>query len=1075
MKKPILPPNESERLKVLDGYSIMDSLPEKEYDAITQLASYICETPIALVSLLDEDRQWFKSRIGLDADETPRDISFCQYTIMGDELFEVNNALENETFANNPLVTGYPNIQFYAGVPLRDTTGYNLGSLCVIDTKPRILTNEQKRALKLLADQVVSLINLRKNNLELIKSRKEFQNFMDISIDLVMIANVNGLFHKINPALTNLLGYSKEEIEGTPFADYIHPDDLDKTAKEVEKLSRGEMTISFENRYRTKKGEYVLLSWKASPDIETGNLYCIARDITLAKKQEEDQINITNELTAILNSSEFSIIATELDGTIKQFNKGAEILLGYKAEEVVGKTSPAIMHLGEEIVKRSEELSIELGEQVSPGFDTFVIKTRKSGMAHSSEWTYVRKDGSTFPIILSLTSIKNNLGEITGYLGIAKDITKEKVAELNLINSNKFLDDSQRIAKTGSWRYDLSTNDVIWSKGHYRIFEMDEFPADELFDEYRSKLLPEDVKELDDLFENTIKTGEGFQYNLSIIFSEERIKYIYIIGKAIKNVKGRIIGMQGTIQDITDQKRIEEELINARNLAEQSVKVKEQFLTNMSHEIRTPMNGIIGFARILEDTKLDKDQKQSVEAIKRASENLMVIINDILDFSKIEADKMTFEGVNFSLSKTVNSVIELFGPKAKEQKIKLLCEIDSDINDILIGDPTRLSQILINLVGNALKFTQKGYVELIISQVDETEFETTVQFSVIDTGIGIPKNKIDSIFESFNQASNETTRKYGGTGLGLTITRKFIELQGGIISVKSEESKGSEFSFFIRYEKAKKGDVIIEREPLKQLTPEFLKNIKILLVEDNDLNQLLAIKIFEKWEKDIDIADNGKIAIEKIEKNHYDIILMDIQMPEMDGYDLTRYIRLNMGTKSNIPIIALTAHATLGEEQKCLDLGMNDYLTKPFDSYKLLEKLYQNIYEIHVDSSSVPSKKESVSENLIDLKYLKDFAEGDSDFINEMIALFLKNTPIALVSILESNQNNDIKKLKAEIHKLKSSLGLLGIIKGSESVENIESKIESNPSGFGWQREVENLNAICEQAIIELKSIVKHS
>lgn len=1071
MKKPTLPQNESERLKILDGYSIMDYLPEKEYDCITQLASYICGTPLALISLLDEERQWFKSKVRLDATETPSEISFSQYTIMGEELFEASNALDNETFANNPLVTRYPNIQFYAGVPLRDMTGCNLGSLCVIDTKPRTLTNEQKRALKLLAGQVISLINLRKNNLDLIKSRKEFQNFMDISLDLVMIANVNGLFYKINPALTNLLGYSKEEIEGMPFADYIHPDDLDKTAKEMEKLSRGEMTLNFENRYRTKKGDYVLLNWRASPDIETGNLYCIARDVTLAK--EEEQVNITNELTAILNSSEFSIIATELDGTIKHFNKGAEILLGYKAEEVVGKVSPVILHVWEEVVKHSEELSIEFGEKVTPGFETFVIKTRKSGMANSTEWTNVRKDGSTFPIRLSLTAIKNNQGEITGYLGIAKDMTRENAEELNLINNNIFLNYSQKITKTGSWGYCLITNDVIWSKGHYRIFEMEEVPADKLFDEYRSKLLPEDVKALDDLFEKTIKTGKGFQYNLSIIFPDKRIKYIYIIGKSVKNVKGRIVGMQGTIQDITDQKRIEEELINARNLAEQSIKVKEQFLTNMSHEIRTPMNGIIGFARILEDTKLNTGQRQSVEAIKRASENLTVIINDILDFSKIEADKMTFERVNFSLSKTMNAVIELFGPKAKEQKIKLLCEIDSDVNDFLIGDPTRLSQILINLVGNALKFTMKGYVELIISQVNETELETTVQFSVIDTGIGIPKNKIDSIFESFNQASNETTRKYGGTGLGLTITRKFIELQGGTITVKSEESKGSEFSFFIRYEKAKKGDVIIESEQLKQLTHGFLKNLKILLVEDNDLNQLLAIKIFEKWEKEIDIADNGKIAIEKIEKNHYDIILMDIQMPEIDGYDLTRHIRLNMGMKSNIPIIALTAHATLGEEQKCLDLGMNDYLTKPFDSYKLLEKLYQNIHEIHVDTSSAPSKKERVSENLIDLKYLNDFAEGGSTFINEMIALFLKNTPIALVSILESNQNNDVKKLKAEIHKLKSSLGLLGIVKGSESVENIEKKIESNPSGYGWQREVENLNTICEQAIIELKSIVK--
>jgi CheY-like chemotaxis protein len=524
--------------------------------------------------------------------------------------------------------------------------------------------------------------------------------------------------------------------------------------------------------------------------------------------------------------------------------------------------------------------------------------------------------------------------------------------------------------------------------------------------------------------------------------------------------------------DITKSKLQELEIIKARNQAEQSAVAKEQFLTNMSHEIRTPMNGIIGFARILEDTKLDKSQKQSVEAIKRAGENLMVIINDVLDFSKIEADKMTFEGVNFSLSKTANSVIELFGPKAKDQKIKLFCEIDPEVNDLLVGDPTRLSQILINLVGNALKFTVKGFVELLITQINETDLDTTVQFSIIDTGIGIPKNKIDSIFESFNQASNETTRIYGGTGLGLTITKKLIELQGGSISVKSEVSKGSEFSFSIQYKKGKKENALVKEKRVKQLTSDFLKEIKILLVEDNDLNQLLTTKIFDKWGKTIDIADNGKIAIEKIEKTHYDIILMDIQMPEMDGYDMTRYVRANMGDKSNIPIIALTAHATLGEEQKCLEMGMNDYLSKPFDPNKLLEKLYQNITKMHITESSSTLEKGIETDNLINLEYLTDFAEGDMTFVKEMMALFLKNTPVTLASILESNKSNDAKKLKAEVHKLKSSLGLFGIVKASESVTIIENEIETIGSTVVWKSEVENLNRICEAAIVELQSIV---
>ena len=287
-------------------------------------------------------------------------------------------------------------------------------------------------------------------------------------------------------------------------------------------------------------------------------------------------------------------------------------------------------------------------------------------------------------------------------------------------------------------------------------------------------------------------------------------------------------------------------MITARDAAEQSTRIKEQFLTNVSHEIRTPMNGILGFAKILEGTELDDDQKQSVNAIKRAGKNLIIVINDILDFSKIEADKVIFEEVDFSLSKNIKTVMELLSPIANDKKIKLILDIDNQISDLLIGDPMRLSQILINLIGNAIKFTEKGYVELIVSQIKESETDTSLEFTIIDTGVGISSDKFDSIFESFNQASNETTRKFGGTGLGLTIRRRLIELQRGSIKVESEIDKGSKFSFLIEYKKSKKSSIKIVKVKREKISPDFLKNIKILLVEDNELNQLLAKKVFEK-------------------------------------------------------------------------------------------------------------------------------------------------------------------------------------------------------------------------------------
>lgn len=564
------PENELERLKALEGYSIMDTLPEKEYDAITQLASYICGTPIALVSLLDKERQWFKSTVGLGVTQTAREISFCQYAIMGEEVYEVTNALENKLFADNPLVTGNPDIRFYAGAPLTDSDGFKLGSLCVIDTVTRTLNPEQKNALKQLANQVVLLLQLRKNNENLRTTQKEFQNFIDLSKDLVCIANVNGIFKKVNPAFTAVLGYPKEELEGMPFVNFIHPEDLAATYNEVEKLSKGQLTISFENRYRCKNGKYIVLSWNTSPDPVTGNLYCIARDMTLENEQKDAIVKTSSELSAILNSTEFSVIATDLDGTIKEFNKGAETMLGYIAADVVGKTSPAIFHVLDEVVKRAEELTVELEEKVVPGFEVFVIKARRLGKADSHQWTYVRKDGSTFTIQLSVTPIKNSFNEITGYLGVAKDITKEKEAELNLINSNKLLDESQSIAKTGSWKFDLITNDLIWSKGNYKIFEIDELPANQLYDAYRKLLRPEILVSLDIAIEKSVTTGEDFEFLNIIDFSDNRVKYVLTLGKIVKNEFGEAIGAQGSTQDITEKTLVEQSLINSNKLLDES-------------------------------------------------------------------------------------------------------------------------------------------------------------------------------------------------------------------------------------------------------------------------------------------------------------------------------------------------------------------------------------------------------------------------------------------------------------------------------------------------------------------------
>jgi CheY-like chemotaxis protein len=401
----------------------------------------------------------------------------------------------------------------------------------------------------------------------------------------------------------------------------------------------------------------------------------------------------------------------------------------------------------------------------------------------------------------------------------------------------------------------------------------------------------------------------------------------------------------------TKQKKVLNELIEAKVIAEQktevaeeAVKAKQQFLSNMSHEIRTPMNAIIGFANVLMKTKLSESQKVYANAIKVSSESLIVLINDVLDLAKVEAGKMVMEHTPFRLFSSVSDMLHLFETKMQEKNLILVKEYDTSIPELLVGDPVRLRQIILNLMSNAVKFTNTGTITVRVRKLDEDEKNVTIEFAVSDTGIGIPDNKLKQIFDAFEQVASETTRLYGGTGLGLAIVKELVKLQGGTVKVKSKVDKGSTFSFALDFEKAKG-----QTGPVEDLSQESttkvalrragIKNVKILVVEDIALNQLLMKTLLDDFGFEFDMADNGKIAIEKLEKNQYDVILMDIKMPEMNGLDATAYIRNEMKIKT--PIIAVTADVTTANVEKCRVFGMDDYLSKPIDEKLLFNKILQ--------------------------------------------------------------------------------------------------------------------------------------
>jgi CheY-like chemotaxis protein/nitrogen-specific signal transduction histidine kinase len=401
--------------------------------------------------------------------------------------------------------------------------------------------------------------------------------------------------------------------------------------------------------------------------------------------------------------------------------------------------------------------------------------------------------------------------------------------------------------------------------------------------------------------------------------------------------------------DITERKKAEQELVQAKQIAEQSAKAIERFLAYISHEIRTPLNTVVGMAHLLRKTITTLQQHQYLQSLQAASNHLLGIIKNVLDFSKIEAGAIEFEQIEFKLANILESVKQTLWPRAQEKNLALTISYNHRIPQVLIGDPIRLDQILLNLVGNAIKFTEKGAVAVTVELLEEDAQFANLVFSVADSGIGIPADKLSVIFDNFAQATQEIGRKYGGSGLGLAIAKQLVEMQGGTIAVVSQIDKGSTFRFTLKFKKVATGSVQPGQAPAVNGQTTRLDGLKVLLVEDDKLSQRVAGGILGKWGASVEVADNGRIAIQKLAANSYDLVLIDVLMPEMDGYETAYHIRNEMnGTSSGIPIIAMTASTSAKVHEKILASGINDYITKPFAP----ESLYTKIMKL-IDKSAV--------------------------------------------------------------------------------------------------------------------------
>ncbi len=738
---------------------------------------------------------------------------------------------------------------------------------------------------------------------------------------------------------------------------------------------------------------------------------------TALRKQAAESLLKTGALQrAIFNSANFSSIATDAKGVIQIFNVGAERMLGYTAAEVMNKITPADISDPLELIARATTLSHELATTITPGFEALVFKASR-GIEDIYELTYIRKDGSRFPAVVSVTALRDAQDTIIGYLLIGTDNTARKLVEAEQKKLDQRLRDQQFYTRS----LVESNIDALMTTDPAGIITDVNKQMEALTGCTRDELIGAPFK---DYFTDPDRAEAGIKrvlsekkvtdYELTACGRDGKQTVVSYNATTFYDRDRTLRGVFAAARDVTERKLVEAELQQAKAVAESASQTKSDFLASMSHEIRTPMNAIIGIADLLAKTPLSPEQSKYVQIFRRAGDNLLHLINDILDLSKVEASQLELERTRFSLNDLLGKVTEMVTVRASEKGLALLCEISPNVPCDLVGDPTRLRQVLLNLLGNAIKFTESGEVALRVTLDADSAMPGALRFAISDTGIGIADDKLGAVFERFTQADSSTTRRYGGSGLGLTISKRLVELMGGHIFVESGVGRGSVFSFAVPLEiwaGPARRDVV----PAGTGPELALPALHILLVEDSPDNRTITIAFLRDTPYRIDCAENGAIAYEKFITGNYDLVLMDRQMPVMDGLTCTRAIREWERTSDRppTPIIALTAAALKGDREKCLAAGCTAFLTKPIKQEVLLQAIKEQ-------SSIAPvvSNDENDTKRRISVRANPRFAD--------LIPGFLLNRRHDVTAMLGALDRGDFAVVESLGHGMKGAGGSWG-------------------------------------------------
>ncbi len=1011
------------------SYGISGAHEVKDFADITRLASEVCQMPVAIISLEDNTRKWFKTHLGITVSETPSEFDNSLHAFKQQSVFELNDSDLKEHLQHKSHNSGDSFIKCYAAIPLVNEEGFVFGYLGVMDYRSNELNDNQEGILKILAGQIL-------NRIEYLKKSKQLSH-IEFTFDnaLVGIAwlNVEGAILKCNKQYQEFAGYSDNELDDK----YIF--DLDsqftkKNWKNYWKELQQKKFLKIETQFKTKEGHIrdleIFLSIHYIGNEEFADVAC--NDITERKVMERKYIeNIRLFKESEIKSSRTIDLLEELQNIAR---------IGYWELDLENNKifwsdeTRRIHEVDNNYTPQMEEGINFYDEKSKPIIVEAVTKAIQTGNGWNKKLKILTAEGNR-KWVRSVGKLFKEEGKPMLLYGLFADISEEVESLKKIARSQEQF---KLLAENTSDTVALHKLDGTYTYISPACKTILGYEPEEVIGKKPSDFLhPDDVDKIQiELDGPVISRNESVKIECRIRTKNGDYKWFEVLSKAIVS-NSKPFAIITSSRDITERVEIQTELFeNYKSLEivkEEAVKAsnaKKVFLTTMSHEIRTPLNAINGLTHLLLKENPREDQIENLKLLRFSGENLLTLINDVLDISKIDSGKLELSLRPFDLAYLLNNIQRSLSTKAKENHVDISIKYDEKLPTIFMGDGARISQILYNLVGNAIKFTKNGKVTILTSLLQQSESTYKFRIGVKDTGIGIPKEYQTKIFNSFEQADNSISRQYGGTGLGLYISAKLVELMNSTIQLDSIEDMGSYFYFDIQL---KEESLELEDEQTSSSKEaDFAgKNIQVLVAEDNPANQMIIGKFLQMYKVDFDIAENGKETVDKIKSKAYNFVLMDLQMPVMDGLEATREIRkLQEEYFKKVPIIALTADVFENVKSESLSNGMNDYLSKPFrpnDLINTINKYYSEVEHLLVKDPILSHKPESKKNiepkvNVLSSEEIEEILKSELPGNTQFQIEFLRRCNGSIVDFLDDIKacvtNKDLKHLKIIHHNI---------------------------------------------------------